>query len=158
MIRLWRTEWFERTPPTEQVDFGNGHLVSADDILDGHFQQLTARSEQNQATSSFHPVTPEPDLHTKIEQVAPNLTPLTDLAENVAKTVPEAHPTIHFRHTLNQALTETHRQHNAQRVLGIRSSQPEPNGWRTVMIMALILLLVTIGVARYGQRLHRQEH
>lgn len=154
MIRLWRTEWFERTPPTEQVDFGHGQIVSADDILDGHFQQLTA---QNSRHPSIHPLSPEQaqqERQTKIEQVAPQLTHLTDLAEQVAETLPDAQPTMHFRSTLNKALTETHRQHSAQRTIGIRPTPTDSREWTNLLILGLILMILTMGVAGYGQWLN----
>lgn len=155
MIRLWRIDWFERTPPIEQVDFGNGHLVSADDILDGHFQQLTAQSEHDESVKSSRAEQSDPELHSIIENVAPTLTPLTDLAENMAETIPEAHPTLHFRDTLNKALTETHRQHSAQQTLGIQSVQHKSQDWRNKLIVFLILTVLTLGVALYGQRMSR---
>ena len=152
MIRLWRNGWFERTPPIEQVDFGNWYFVSADDLLDGHFQQLTANTEESLSL----PTSPlDPELHRKIENVAPQLTPLTDLAENVAETIPEAHPTVHFRTTLNKALTETHRQHSAQRTIGIRPATPQSNEWQSIIIVGLILTVITFGVALYGQHLNK---
>jgi hypothetical protein len=147
MIRLWRITWLERTPPIEEVDFGFGQRVSAADLLEGHFHQL--------ATATTEPAAQQAKArHAIIEVVAPTLTPLTDLAETVAQTIPEAHPTAHFRSTLNKALTETHRQHSAQRTLGIRSTPAEPHGWQSILIVSLILTVITFGVALYGQRLN----
>lgn len=139
--------WLERTPPIEEVDFGFGQHVSAADLLDGHFHQLTATSE-----SSAPAAQQAQARHTIIEVVAPTLTPLTDLAETVAQTIPEAHPTDHFRSTLNKALTETHRQHSAQRTLGIRPTRPEPRDWQSIFLVTLLLTVITFGVALYGQR------
>ncbi len=156
MIRLWRREWFERTPPIEEVDFGNGHRVSAADLLDGHFHQLAAQSG-NRQQNSIQPVAlhTAQDRHAMIEVVAPTLTPLTDLAEVVAQRMPAAQPTDHFRHTLNKALTETHRQHSAQQTLGIRQLQAEEAGWHKLVVVSLILLVITVGVAWYGQYVRR---
>ncbi|MCB0128978.1 MAG: hypothetical protein KDE58_42220 [Caldilineaceae bacterium] len=158
MIRLWRTEWFERIPPTEQVYFGNGQIVSADDILDGHFQQITGHSEQNSSANSLTTKQAQQERHTKIEQIAPHLTPLTDLAENVAETMADAQPTTHFRTTLNKALTETHRQHSAQRTIGIRTTQAHDDEWKNLMIVGLIITVLTLGVALYGQWLSRTTY
>ncbi|MCB0065038.1 MAG: hypothetical protein KDE19_23100, partial [Caldilineaceae bacterium] len=82
MLRLWRLEWFERTPPIEQVDFGNGRQVSAVDLLEGHARYLNKRERSTQF-----------DAHPTINTVAPTLTPLTDLAAEVAHTLPDAEPT-----------------------------------------------------------------
>jgi len=144
MIRLWRIDWFERTPPIEQVDFGNGQQISAVDLLDGHFHQLTAQSDQRERQA-------------KLAVVAPTLTPLTDLAEAVAETVPEIHPTSDFRNTLNKALTETHRQHHAQRVLGIRSVEPDTSYWRNLLLISVLMAIITVGVAFHGQHLARSR-
>jgi hypothetical protein len=156
MIRLWRREWFERTPPIEEVDFGNGHRVSAADVLDGHFHQLAAHSGNTQQNSTL-PVAlhTAQDRQAMIEVVAPTLTPLIDLAEAVAQRMPEAQPTAHFRHTLNKALTETHRQHSAQQTLGIRQFQAEEPGWHKFVVVSLILMVITVGVAWHGQRVRR---
>lgn len=157
MIRLWRIEWFERTPPIEQVDFGNGHQVSAVDLLDGHFHQLTAQSDNiNPTTTPLVVVQSASDRHAKIKIVAPTLTPLTDLAEAVADVVPEAHPTPDFRSTLNKALTETHRQHRAQRTLGIRPTVSNDNSWHNLLIVTVLMAVITLGVALHGRRPSRK--
>ena len=157
MIRLWRIEWFERTPPIEQVDFGNGHQVSAIDLLDGHFHQLAAQSDNIKPTSTpLVIVQPASDRHAKMALVAPTLTPLTDLAEAVADVVPEAHPTPDFRSTLNKALTETHRQHRAQRTLGIRPVQSEEYNWRGLLVITLLMTVITLGVALRGRSIGRK--
>lgn len=135
MFRLWRLEWFERTPLIEQVDFGNGQHMSAVDLLEGHFRYITGRDR-----------TAKQDSHTTINPIAPTLTPLTDLAEDVAQTLPDAGPTPYFKDTLNKGLILTHRQHHAQRVLGIRPHMEESYAWRDWFVVSLILTVVSLGV------------
>ncbi|MEZ4673882.1 MAG: hypothetical protein R2932_06500 [Caldilineaceae bacterium] len=147
MIRLWRAEWFQRTPPIDQVDFGNGHQVSAADLLDGHFRRLTVEADSSSSLSAE----PQPDrfddhLQQQIDAIVPTLTPLTDLAETLAHAMPDAEPTPYFRDTLNKALTQTHRQHHAQRVLGIRQTASEQDHWRVLFWVTFMLTVVSLGL------------
>ncbi len=157
MIRLWRIEWFERTPPIEQVDFGNGHQVSAVDLLDGHFHQLAAQADNITPTSTpLVAAQSASERHAKMALVAPTLTPLTDLAEAMADAVPEAHPTPDFRSTLNKALTETHKQHRAQRTLGIRPTVSNEYNWYNFLLITVLMAVITLGVALHGRRIGRK--
>lgn len=159
MIRLWRAEWFERTPPIEEVDFGNGRQVSAADLLDGHFHRLTTpstdgNSQQPSETASEEVRIPvENDFKTAINVVAPTLTPLTELAEEIVETMPEAGPTPHFRDTLNQALTQTHRQQRAQETLGIRPIPVEGNHrLRNWLVVTIVLTVISLGIVVLQKR------
>ena len=139
-------DWFSERTPIEQVDFGNGRAVSAADLLDGHFQRL-ATQPVPQSLSGAH------ELHTTIAVVAPTLTPLTDLAEEVAHTLPVAQPTPQFRDTLYKALEQTHRQHHAQRVLGTRPQVVETNEVHAWLIIGTAFTIVGIVLAFYRHRL-----
>lgn len=138
--------WFSERTPIEQIDFGEGRAVSAADLLDGHFQRLATQ-----------PVSPslsgEHDLHTTIAVVAPTLTPLTDLAEEVAETMPLAQPTPHFRDTLYKALEQTHRQHHAQRVLGTRPVATENNEVHGWLVIGVVFTIAGIFLMLYNRRL-----
>lgn len=135
MVRLWRTEWFERTSPIERVDFGNGQQISVVDLLEGHFRYIFG-----QQRSAAH------DVHTTINTIAPTLTPLTDLAEEVAQTLPATGPTPYFKDTLNKGLILTHRQHHAQRMLGIRPTVEKTYAWRDWFVVSLILTIISLGL------------
>lgn len=169
MIRILQIEWPQQWPsswsvawptgwsiawimpggsapaPMEQIDFGEGHMVSAADLLDGHFQRLAAQPVLPTA------VTSESHLHTTIAVVAPTLTPLTDLAEEMAQSMPLAQPTPQFRDTLYKALEQTHRQHQAQRILGVQPTPVEPNGPSTWLLVGVAFTLVGICLAIYSR-------
>ncbi len=157
MFRLWRTEWFERIPPTEQVDFGDGKQVSAADLLEGHARRLTAHNAARAGIDD--PAAAQTDQQ-QIRTVAPTLAPLTELAREVADTLPDTTPTPYFRATLNQALTQTHRQHHAQRVLGIRPTPTPSHHWHNLFIVAFVLTVVSLGltVVRLPRGRARSSH
>ncbi len=134
--------WFSERTPIEQVDFGDGRAISAADLLDGHFQRLATQ-----------PLPVEHDLHTTIAVVAPTLTPLTDLAEAVAHTLPLAQPTPQFRDTLYKALEQTHRQHHAQRILGTRPIVTESHEVHAWLMIGVAFTMVGIVLAFYRHRL-----
>ena len=137
--------WFSERTPIEQVDFGNGRAVSAADLLDGHFQRL-ATQPVPQSLSGAH------ELHTTIAVVAPTLTPLTDLAEEVAHTLPVAQPTPQFRDTLYKALEQTHRQHHAQRILGTRPTVVENNEVHSWLVIGVVFTIAGIFLMLYKRR------
>lgn len=144
----WIMPWGGEQTPMEQIDFGEGHMVSAADLLDGHFQRLAAQP----ALPTSSAIATESHLHTTIAVVAPTLTPLTDLAEEVAQTVPLAQPTPQFRDTLYKALEQTHRQHQAQRILGVQPTPVEATGPSTWLLVGVAFTLVGICLAIYRRR------
>jgi len=143
----WIMPWSGEQAPIEQIDFGEGHMVSAADLLDGHFQRLAAQPVLSTPT----PVVTESHLHTTIAVVAPTLTPLTDLAEEMAQTVPLAQPTPHFRDTLYKALEQSHRQHQAQRILGVQPTPVEAPGHSTWLLVGVAFTIVGICLAIYSR-------
>jgi hypothetical protein len=96
-----------------QIDMGNGYFLSSTDLLEGHYHRLTTRTVNVQV---------DPDLQAAITVVAPTLAPLTEVANEVADTMPKVQPQAQFRADLHRALELTHRQHQAQRVLGTRQT------------------------------------
>ena len=128
-----------------QIDMGNGYFLSPVDLLEGHYYRLTTRTVTIQVG---------PDLQAAITVLAPALAPLTEVASEVADTMPQVQPQAQFRADLHRALELTHRQHQAQRVLGTHYPLPVTKqssvAWWAV---ALTLLgLACIG----GYRLHRR--
>lgn len=127
-----------------QIDLGNGRFLNAEDVLDGHFKRI--------ATATV-PIQVRSDLTAAITVLAPALTPLTNLAEEVAQAVPLVQPTPHFRHQLHKALEQTHRQQAAQRILGTRpSATSKSTPW------PLFVLLVLTAAALLGYMGYRQQH
>ena len=129
-----------------QVDLGNGRFLKAEDVLDGHFHRL--------ATATV-PVQVRSDLTAAITVLAPGLTPLTDLAEEVAQAVPLVQPAPHFRHHLHKALEQTHRQQTAQRILGTRPpavSQTTP--W-PIFVLFVLITVALLGIIGYRQQRRR---
>lgn len=144
---LWLFEYFQHgdQPPDEsqRIHLGNGQFLNAEDVLEGHFHRLSSTTVPIQVT---------PDLTAAITVLAPGLTPLTEIAEEVAHTVPLAQPTAQFRQDLHKALEQTHRQHTAQRILGTRPpAKTAQTPWG--MIVCLVMVAVTlVGALTYYQR------
>ncbi|MEZ4863104.1 MAG: hypothetical protein R3C14_17425 [Caldilineaceae bacterium] len=136
MLQFWRTVWEDQTEQAGKVDLGNGRFLSAEDVLDGHFHRLSSTTVSVQVKQ---------DLHHAIEVLAPDLSPLTEIAEEVVQIAPPAQPTPQFRDTLHKALEQTHRQHQAQRILGTRIDKPEP-----VIPWTMAALLVLVVAALFG--------
>jgi hypothetical protein len=123
---LWRRE----SLPQGGIDLGNGRMLGAEDVLEGHFRRMSAH---RQPSSRQVAVQVGDNLMVAITVLAPDLAPLTEIAEQVSGAVPLVEPERHFRENLHQALERTHRQHAAQRVLGTRPvPRPKPSnllGW-----------------------------
>jgi hypothetical protein len=100
---------------------GNGRTLGAEDVLEGHFRRVAARRQPLTRQVS---VQVGDNLMAAIAVLAPDLVPLTELAEQVSGVVPLVEPAPQFRQNLHQALERTHRQHAAQRVLGTRPTAP----------------------------------
>ena len=100
------------------LDLGGGQVLAPEDVLDGHCVRLLA-NRSHKATQTV-PVRVNDNLSAAITVMAPNLAPLTDLAEEVAVAVPAVAPEPAFRQNLYQALERTHRQYRVQEALGTR--------------------------------------
>ena len=130
---LWRSR-----PRAPMVDMGQGRSLSAEDLLDGHFRRLTRRA----ATRTVE-VQVDDQLRAAITVLAPDLSPLTRLAEELAGVVSDVHPEPRFRADLHRALEQTHRQHAAQRTLGTRTPvvvESTSRAWWAVPVIALIFV------------------
>lgn len=120
------------------VDMGGGRVINSVDIVDGHAQRLSEEST-NDLTSAIH-------------VVAPQLAPLTDLAQEIADRSTKAHPDDKFRSDLQRALETTHRQQTARRSLGIQAAaQEDPLWWESPWAM-VVATLVTLLVLRWLYR------
>ncbi len=126
----------------DKIDLGNGKFLEAEDVLDGHFHRLA---------STTVPMPVNASLTAAITVLAPGLTPLTTLAEEVAHTLPLAQPAPQFRYHLHQALEQTHRQQAAQRILGTRpAAQIEGPAWGLITLI-LIIAVALLGTVAYLQ-------
>jgi hypothetical protein len=150
MMRLFEFWPLSDQPPKvvaqqacDKIDLGNGKFLAAEDVLEGHFHRLA---------STTVPVQVGPNLTAAITVLAPGLTPLTELAEEVAHTVPLVQPAPQFRHHLHQALEQTHRQHAAQRMLGTRPpAQVEGSAWGMITLF-LIVTVTLLAVITYFKK------
>ncbi|MCC6456730.1 MAG: hypothetical protein IT328_17380 [Caldilineaceae bacterium] len=135
--------WPREPLPRGEIDMGNGRVLGAEDVLEGHFQRVAAR---RQPATRQVAVQVGDNLTVAIAVLAPDLAPLTEIAEQVSGAVPLVEPEARFREHLHQALERTHRQHAAQRTLGTRSvPRPKPSnplGWW----MALATLVATLAL------------
>jgi len=142
---LWRHE----TLPQGGVDMGNGRVMDAEDLLEGHYRRMASHRQPFAGRASAHQVTVQvgDNLTAAIAVLAPQLAPLTEVAEQISGAVPFVEPERQFRQNLHQALERTHRQHAAQRILGTRPA-PKPKqanklGWWVALagIVATVALL-----------------
>lgn len=136
-LRLLRLRSRSETPA---LDMGQGRTLSAEDLLDGHFRRMTTA-----ATARTVQVQVDDQLRAAITVLAPELSPLTHLAEELVDVVSDVRPEPHFRAELQRALEQTHRQHTAQRVLGTRRTGPHgggtTSGWTSLAVLGMVLLL-----------------
>ncbi len=93
------------------IDLGDGRQLRAEDVLEGHFRRLAASTCQSEELR----VQVTPTFSAAIRVMAPQLAPLTQIAEELASTFPNVSPAPDFRRDLHQALEMAHRQHTAQR-------------------------------------------
>jgi hypothetical protein len=125
------------------IDLGNGRFLGAEDVLEGHFRRLTTRPRTQHVA-----VQVGDNLMAAITVLAPDLAPLTMVAEGVAGALPYVQPAPDFRLHLHQALERTHRQHAAQRTLGTRPATPPTPTYRpSGRLAALVALMLLAGVA-----------
>jgi hypothetical protein len=139
--------WQREQLPTGGIDLGNGRVLGAEDVLEGHFQRVSAR---RQAATRQVAVQVGDNLMVAITVLAPELAPLTEVAEQVSSAVPLVEPEARFRENLHKALERTHRQHAAQRILGTRTApRPKPAsplGWWMVLAGVVATLAVLWGM------------
>jgi len=144
---LWRREKL----PQGEIDLGNGRVLGAEDVLEGHYRRLTTRRQQAMTQPSTRQVAVRfgDNLTVAIAVMAPDLAPLTEIAEQVSGAVPLVEPERQFRESLHQALERTHRQQAAQRVLGTRPTprpkQSTPFGWWMVLAGVVATIAVVVG-------------
>lgn len=140
------TGWLEQfavrpSPPPRGIDLGDGRMLGAEDVLEGHYRRLAARPARRNV-----PVQVGDNLLAAITVLAPDLAPLTLVAEEVADAMPYVQPAPDFRLQLHQALERTHRQHTAQRTLGTRPATPPASAAippsKLAALVTLLLLLV----------------
>jgi hypothetical protein len=140
----WLSQVWSAPPMPRGIDLGDGRVLGAEDVLEGHFRRIAARPRRQTRKVA---VQLNDSLIAKITVLAPDLAPLTELAEEVANALPPVQPASDFRANLHQALERTHRQYSAQRVLGTRRP-PEPEQESRSLVMAALLLaaLVLVGM------------
>jgi hypothetical protein len=138
--QFWRRD---EPLPRGEVDMGNGRVLGAEDVLEGHFRRVAAR---RQPSTRQVAVQVGDNLTVAIAVLAPDLAPLTEIAEQVSGAVPLVEPEPRFREHLHQALERTHRQHAAQRALGTRPvPRPKPSnplGWWMALAAVVAALLL----------------
>lgn len=143
-LDFWRREQL----PQGGIDLGNGRVLGAEDVLEGHFRRVTAHRQSSSGQPATRQVAVQvgDNLMVAIAVLAPDLAPLTELAEKVSGAVPLVEPERNFRENLHQALERTHRQHAAQRALGTRPApRPKPAnalGWW--MVLAGVVATVAV--------------
>lgn len=126
-----------------QIDLGDGTHLPAEDVLDGHLRRLFRRRTVQVQTDD--------SLHSAITVLAPDLTPLTDLAEDLVDVVTDVSPEPQFRQDLHRALELTHRQHAAQRTLGTQSYLCDEEEEDTALYVTLgLLFLATLTLLFWG--------
>ena len=137
--KVWSPLWPSGKSGTASgIDLGDGRVLNPEDVLEGHYRRVRGRVVPAA-------VQVNDSLVAAIGVLAPNLAPLTAVAEEVATMVPPVAPEPEFRAHLHQALEQTHRQHAAQRILGTRPvAQPRRDHrgvWLIVLVAAIGLLL-----------------
>ena len=142
----WGELWRRDALPKGEIDLGNGRVLGAEDVLEGHYRRL---AKHRQPTTRQVAVQVGDNLMVAITVLAPDLAPLTEIAEQVSGAVPRVEPERQFRENLHQALERTHRQHAAQRMLGTRptprSKQPPQVGWWVALAGLLATLALVWG-------------
>jgi len=155
VLAVWlqsvRDLWGEESLPQSGIDLGNGRVMGAEDVLEGHYRRLTSHRQPLNGRAATRQVRVQvgDNLTAAIAVLAPQLIPYTEVAEQVSNALPLVEPEQRFRQNLHQALERTHRQHAAQRILGTRpASRPKQNsllGWWMVLAGALAALALVWG-------------
>lgn len=149
--------------PLTGLDLGDGRSLNAEDVLEGHFFRLANDSRPEATSASVSSPLPcyayvRSDLGIAIATLAPHLSPLTELAEEMAQTVPPAHPSPQFRNNLQRALEQEHRQQTAKRMLVTQqqtaATRPLPQRLRSkpALIAGVPLLLGLLACVIWYQR------
>jgi hypothetical protein len=126
MSRLGAWRWRERRLQRKYggpVDLGGGRQVAAEDVLEGHFRRMAradrtaqfAQAAQTAQAGREVSVQLAPGLTGAIRVMAPQLAPLTEVAEELASAFPSVRPAPEFRNELHRALEIAHREHMAAR-------------------------------------------
>lgn len=153
VLALWLQSvnglWRQETLPQGGIDLGNGQVMGAEDVLEGHYRRMTSHRQPFSGRAITRRVQVGDNLTATIAVLAPQLTPYTEVAEQVSDALPLVEPEERFRQNLHQALERTHRQHAAQRILGIQSApctkQSSPLGWWMVVAGAVAALVLVWG-------------
>lgn len=132
-VSRWVPRFLRRSAPPA-IDLGGGRLVAPEDLLEGHFLRLAAQRTRPHEVS----VQVRPALKSVIQVAAPTLAPLTQLAEQVAGTLPTVQPAPDFRSQLHRALEEAHRR---------RLESPAPSQAERDWVTLLAATLVALGAA-----------
>lgn len=138
--------WRPQSLPQSGIDLGNGRVLPPEDVLEGHYRRMT---QQRSPSTRQVAVQVGDNLTVAITVLAPDLAPLTEIAEHVSDAVPLIEPTTQFREHLHQALERTHRQHAAERILGTRPlprQQSFPLQWWFVLIGLVTGLVMTLAL------------
>ncbi|MFN8440241.1 MAG: hypothetical protein U0175_05715 [Caldilineaceae bacterium] len=120
LVWPWQTEEIQ---VATTVDLGGGRVVNAEDIVDGHAQRLHKEAKQETDKSTSTSVT------NAMRVVAPELAPLTDLAQNIANQSTKAQPDGKFRSDLQRALESSYRQQHVRRKLGLQPAAQKDLPW-----------------------------
>jgi hypothetical protein len=144
------------TLPQSGIDLGNGRVLGAEDVLEGHYRRMATRRQQSASQPATRQVIVQvgDNLTAAIAVLAPDLAPLTAVAEHVSGAVPLVEPELHFRQNLHQALERTHRQQAAQRLLGTRATPrakpANPYGW-WMLVAGIVATLAVVWGWRWRQ-------
>lgn len=138
--------WRPQALPQSGIDLGNGRVLPPEDVLEGHYRRMAQQRAPSISSTSTRQVAVQvgDNLTVAITVLAPDLAPLTEIAEHVSDAVPLIEPTTQFREHLHQALERTHRQHAAARILGMR---PAPRPQTALLHWWLVLASVVVTVA-----------
>jgi hypothetical protein len=149
--------WRRERVPHNGIDLGNGRVLGAEDVLEGHYRRIASQRQPSPNAMATRQVAVQvgDNLTVAIAVLAPDLAPLTEIAEQVSGAVPLVAPERHFRDNLHQALERTHRQHAAQRMLGTRplpsrKSSSRGNWWMALAGVVATALLLWGWRARQG--------
>jgi hypothetical protein len=152
------TNFWRRDRRRATIDMGHGRTLSVEDVLDGHFRRMTRDAMTRTVDARTVEIQVDDQLRAAITVLAPDLSPLAHLAEELADAVHDVRPEPRFRADLHRALEQTHRQHAAQRTLGTRTPvapKASTRPWWGGGLVAVLLTLVLVGL--WGLRRYRRR-